>query len=297
MPDLRLISVPFHDGEPDVSVGRGAALLATDDLLRELVEGVGWTVRREAIPGGDERRPEIARSMTIVRRLAHRVREARTGGAFPLVLAGGCHTSLGTVSGLGLARPGIVWFDAHADFDTPEDNISGYFDVFPLAMLTGSGWAAQAASIPGYRPLPEDAVVLAGVRDLEPYQAQRLSASAVRTAPGAIDLDALIAHLDGLATKVDAIYLHVDLDSLDISAGQVNEYAAPGGPSLEHLILCLDAVFDRVPVAGAALTEYDPAFDDDGRVLAAARAVAHTIAIRAISHEAPPVHVPRSDDR
>jgi arginase len=191
-----------------------------------------------------------------------------------------------------------VWFDAHADFDTPEDNVSGFFDVMPLAMLTGSGWAAQAASIPGFRSLPEDAVVLAAVRDLEPYQAERLSASAVRTAPGAIDLNLLAAHLDQLAGQVDGVYLHVDLDSLDITAGRVNEYASPGGPSLEQLILALDAVFDRVPVAGAALTAYDPAFDDDGRVLAAARAVAHTIAIRAAaSHAVPPPHVPTGDDR
>jgi arginase len=262
-----------------------------------LISGAGWTVRADTIPGGDDRRPEIARTMTLVRRLAHRVREARTGGAFPMVLAGGCSTSLGTVSGLGLQSPGIVWFDAHADFDTPDDNVSGFFDVMPVAILTGSGWAAQAASVPGFRALGEEQVVMAAVRDLEPYQAQRLDNSAVRTVPGAIDLGALATHLDALAGEVDGVYLHVDLDSLDIAAARVNEYSAPGGPTLEQLILALDAVFDRVPVAGAALTAYDPAFDDDGSALAAARAVAHTIAIRAASHAPPPVHVPRGDDR
>jgi arginase len=281
MPELRLITAPFHDGVPNVGMGAGAALLAGDELLRNLLAGAGWTVRGETIPAGDARRPEIARSMEVIRRLTGRVREARASRAFPVVLAGGCSTSLGTVSGLGLRAPGVVWLDAHADFDTPEDNISGFFDVFPLAMLTGSGWAAQCASIPGYRPLPEEHVVLGAVRDLEPYQADRLSASAVRVVPGELDLAAFAAALDALVPNVDGVYLHVDLDSLDVTAGRVNEYASPGGPSLEHLILAIDAVFDRLPIAAAALTAYDPTFDGDGRLDAAVRAVAHTIALRA----------------
>ena len=281
MPDLRLICAPFHDGVPNIGMGSGAALLFGDELLRDLLAGAGWTVRGETIPAGDPRRPEIARTMEVIRRLATRVREARTAGAFPLVLAGGCSSSLGTVSGLGLRAPGIVWFDAHVDFDTPDDNISGFFDVMPVAMLTGSGWAAQAASIPGFSAVPEEAVVMAAVRDLEPYQAERLEASAIRTVPGSVDLGSLGLALDTLAGRVDGVYLHMDLDSLDIAAGQVNEYSAPGGPSLETLTLAVDAVFDRLPVVGAAITAYDPSFDSDGRALAAARAVAHTIALRA----------------
>jgi arginase len=286
VPELRVISAPFHDGLAHVAMGRGAALLAGDELFRELLEGAGWTVRGETIPATDERRPEVARVIEIARRISGRVREARASGAFPLVLAGNCNSSLGTVSGLGIRRPGVVWFDAHADFDTTDDNISGFFDVQGLAILTGSGWPALAATIPGFRAVPEDAVVMAAVRDLEPYQAERLSASSVATVPGRVDLDALATALGGLAARADAVYLHVDLDSLDASVGRVNEYAAPDGPSLEQLILAIDAVFDRVPVAGAALTADDPAFDTDGRVLAAARAVAHTIALRAAASHA-----------
>jgi hypothetical protein len=44
MPELRLISAPFHDGVPGVGMGAGAALLAGDELLRDLLAGAGWTL-------------------------------------------------------------------------------------------------------------------------------------------------------------------------------------------------------------------------------------------------------------
>ena len=75
----------------------------------------------------DESRAEITRVMELVCRLAGRVRRAVDEGAFPLVLAGGCNSSLGTAAGIAADSPGIVWFDAHADFDdrdlqfTPND--------------------------------------------------------------------------------------------------------------------------------------------------------------------------------
>jgi arginase len=75
--------------------------------------------------------------------------------------------------------------------------------------------------------VPEDRVVLAAVRDLEPYQRARLEASAVRIVPGAMDAGALTAQFDGLAAAVARVYLHVDLDALDVSVGRANVYAAP----------------------------------------------------------------------
>jgi arginase len=257
-------------------MGAGPVRLARDELLRDAVQVAGWTIVDEEIAAVDERGAEVARVIELVRRIAERVRAAVGVCAVPLVLAGNCNSSLGTVAGLGAQRLGVVWFDAHADFDDPEENVSGFFDVMGLAMLTGRGWSALRATIPGHAPIAERDVVLAGVRDLEAHQRARLERSELEVVPGAIAADSFARAVSRLAERVDRIYLHLDLDAIDAAEAEANEYAAGGGPSLEHLAECVRHACERLPVAGAAITAYDPAVDP--RALQAARLLAGEIA-------------------
>ena len=86
------------------------------------------------------------------KRLAPVVRRAIEAGQFPLVLAGGCDASKGILSGFDHGHCGVVWFDAHGDFNTPETTSSGYFDGMSLAVITGhcyqSYWAQIGNSTP-----------------------------------------------------------------------------------------------------------------------------------------------------
>jgi arginase len=265
--ELQLIAWPFDLGEHDVGTGAGPRALATD-----MVE----------VPAVEEGGPMIGRVFELNRRLAVEVRAAVERGAFPLVLAGNCNSCLGTVSGLRPGRIGVVWFDAHADFDTTDDNLSGFFDVMALSTLTGSAWRALRETIPGFAPVDERDVVLAAVRDLEPYQRDALECSAVRTVPGPMPAAELADALDYLRARVDRVYLHLDLDALDAGEARANEYAAPGGPSLAALLDAIDAVFARFDVVAAALTAYDPSIDGERAGEAARRLIAR-IRERALS--------------
>jgi len=281
--ELQLIGLPFHNGLQGVSMGRGPARLCADGPFREALEDAGWAVSLHEIAPVDEDGAEIARVIELIRRLALTVRGAVDRGAFPLVLAGNCNSSLGTVAGvgasdLGVSDLGVAWFDAHADFDDPEENVSGFFDVMGLAMLTGRGWRALRATIPGHRPVPERNVLLAAVRDLEPYQRATVERSELLVAGDEVDRGRFEEALSDLRSRVSRVYLHVDLDSLDASAARANQYAAPGGPSLDRLCECVGSVCERFTVAAAALTAYDPSFDDGDRTLTAARAIAGVIA-------------------
>ncbi len=278
---MHLIACPYHEGRLNVGMGTGPTLLLADDRLRAVVAAHGWAPVGQVVPPPDDRRPEVARSMEVIRRLAGLVRASAAAAAFPLVLAGNCNSCLGTVAGIGGDGLGVVWFDAHADLDTPDDNVSGYFDVMALAMLTGAGWRAQRASVPGLPAIAERDVVLAGVRDLEQYQQARLEASEVRTVPGAIDPDRMARALDELGRRVDRVYLHVDVDALDLAAGRANQYSAPAGPSLMAYRSAIAAVFTRFTVGAAAITAWDPTYDVDGRVVEAIRAIVGDIAERA----------------
>lgn len=275
---LRIISCPFHNGLQNVSMGAGATRLSTDATLLAGIEEAGWTLEHEEIEPVDESDPEIVRVIQLLRRLSDRVRQAVTDGAFPLVFAGNCNSCLGTTAGAGAQDLGVVWFDAHADFDDPEENESGFFDVMGLAMLTGRGWRALRHTIPGHRPIPERNVILAATRDLEPYQRRRLELSQLIQVPGEIDANAFDRAIADLSQRVERVYLHVDLDSIDSAEARANKYAAAGGPSLDRLSDSVGRVCQRFRVAAAAITAYDPELDDDERTLRAARRISSEIA-------------------
>ena len=253
MTAVRVITWPFQDGLPEIGMGAGPA----------------GARARHARHGDRARRrvcwPEIGRIIELDRRLAATVREAVAAGEVPLVLAGAVHERARDRGGVGAEGLGVVWLDAHADMDTPEDNRSGFFDVMALSALTGTGWTALRETIPGFAPVPEEHVVLAGARDLEPYQRARSAARACTRRSRRSVREAFDAALAALRGRVERVYLHVDLDVLDSRAGRANEYAAPGGPGPSEVLAAIDAVFDAFPVAAAALTAYDPAEDTNGR--------------------------------
>ncbi|QEC47681.1 hypothetical protein FSW04_08905 [Baekduia soli] len=260
-------------------MGAGAAALATDAGLHAALQGAGWAPTVQRVTSADPRAPEVAQTFDLLRQLAADVRAAAARGAFCLVLAGGCLSAAGTVAGaIGAPGAGVVWLDAHADLDTPEDNASGFLDVMALSVLTGGCWRVQRSSIPGFAAVDPSAVALVGVRDLSPLQHDALARSGVRALPGAPEVDAVRRAIAALPVP---LYLHVDLDVLDTSVGYANAYAAPGGPGLDAVLATIDAVFDHGRVAAAALASYDPAADRDGGVLEAARRIAGRIARRA----------------
>jgi arginase len=261
MSGVTLIQVPYHLGREGEVLGAGPAPLA------EAIGGESIVVERT--------RPfdnEVASSFDVIRALADTVRETIGAGRFPLVLAGNCNSSLGTVAGLG-REVGVVWFDAHADFNTPDTTPTGFFDGFGLRMLTGTGWRTLRETVEGHQPVLEEHALLVGARNFDPGEEERLARSAI----GRADAGSLAEALDELAGRVDAVYVHIDLDVLDSSEGKANSLAVPGGFSAAELEGALEAVRARFDVPAAALTAYDPPCDPEGRVPIIAASLAHRL--------------------
>jgi arginase len=250
-------------------MGRGPGHLLQSGLATHIAR-LGHAVYVHSIEVDGSRPPaEIRTAFEIDRLVAERVRVAREEGALPVVLAGNCNTSLGTVSGLGAADVGVIWFDSHADLNTPETTVTGFLDGMALAALTGRCWSSLSASIPGFQPVSEERVVLVGARDLDPAESDSLQRSGIRHVPVSSirksgSSRALAPVLDRLRGETRRLYLHVDLDVLDPSEGRVNEFAAPAGLTADEVCEAIAAAGRQLTIAGAAITAYDPAFDLDG---------------------------------
>jgi arginase len=201
------------------------------------------------------------------------VRSAISTGRLPIVLAGSCDAAIGVVAGLGRGRRGIVWIDAHADFNTPASSASGFFPGMSLAVVTGHCYRELWASLGGRPPVPEQLVVLAGVRSLSPpAEARRLQHSAIQAIPwkqGRPQGD-IVRVLEQLAGQVDEVYLHIDNDAFDphTAPGIVDE-PVPGGLSLPQMEDIVHAVTVRLPIAAATIATYTPARDQQDRTLLA----------------------------
>nr|WP_198151626.1 arginase family protein [Kibdelosporangium sp. MJ126-NF4]CTQ91409.1 Arginase (EC 3.5.3.1) [Kibdelosporangium sp. MJ126-NF4] len=266
----RIISVPYHDGRRDADRGCGP-----EHLLRTCSAAVGELVDSvETVGPVDPAQPEAARVFQLADLLGRDVRAAHDDEMFPLVLAGDCNSCVGTVAGCGGDGLGVVWLDAHPDFDTSERSRTGSLDAMGLAVMTGHGWAAMRRGVTGFTKVAEEHVIHVGGRDFEPGQREDFRRSGIRVLEGNTFADTdLAAALDDLRARVSRAYLHIDLDCLDPSEGIANQYSADGGLSLARLLGVVDEVFDRFEVAAAAVTAYHPGSDVDGRMASAANEV------------------------
>ncbi len=265
MTDIRLIVMPYELGRHREGVGRGPERLLEAGAEQALASQ-GADVRTEVLEFGGTYSSEVNTGFDLIRQVSERVRAALDEDDFPVLLSGSCFAAVGVVAGLGERSPGVVWFDAHGDFETPESTVSGYFDGMGVTILTGGAWTGMRAAVPGDGPVPESSVVLAGARDFDVGEGERVRESQIThvAAERLGEPDALVEAAERLGAS--GLYLHIDLDVLDRDEAPVNVYSAPGGPTAAQLEARVAELLDRFPVRAVSLTAYDPECDPDDRV-------------------------------
>ena len=272
MAKLSLIQVPYHYGfsQARVGAGRGPLRYIEAGAQRNLQNlGFDVTVRTIERRGLTNETPVAVAEGNAL--LAAQVREAVALGSFPLVLSGGCNACLGVLGGLG-SRVGIIWFDAHGDFNTPETTPSGFFDGMPLAVATGLCFREVWEEITSAPPVPPSQALLVGARDLDPGERENIARHSVLFVPASEIRDrgataALGENLERLRSRVEEIYLHFDIDVLDPTLAPGVDYRAPGGLSLEAAEEAIRLIAARFRVRAASLTAYNPDHEQDDRTL------------------------------
>jgi arginase len=245
-----------------------------DAGLAERLAAIGFTtVLAEMLDIPDSDEPREDRLGHLLARIGYEVARSRSAGFFPLIIGGDCMVSIGALAGL-LDPPntGVVWLDAHGDFNTPDTTISGYLGGMPLACAVGRGLDELRSHSKLPTPVPERNVALIGVRDLDPAEERALVASSVMLVRGT-DLGADTTTLDRTLHALDTfpqLYLHVDIDVLDpVEAPGVN-YPAAQGMQLAELLDAIQRTARMGNLAALAITAVNPEKDVDGRTVSAA---------------------------
>ncbi len=150
----------------------------------------------------------------------------------------------------------VVWFDAHADMNTPQSSPSKTFHGMPLRVLMGEGEDALRAT--AYSTLHPDQVILAGVRDLDSDEAATIERHGItRLSTEALtDPKSLAATIR--AAGYHNLYLHIDFDVLDPASFPHTFVPTADGLSFTCLIDAVRHLVDNYEIVGASMVELAP---------------------------------------
>jgi arginase len=223
--DLYIVSVPYRYDEPHQGLGAGPDALIEAGLSDEL-RSAGMVVRDTLTAQLDPAAREAGRTAVNIGTLgastASLVSQALRDGCPALVLTGDDTAAVGVVSGVQMAkgaeaRIGVIWLDAHGDFNTPETSYSGILAGMSLSIiagLSGPNWRRAARMV---APVPTSRILIAGVRELDEKEEALIRATDVRVLTSA-ELtagDEFGRAVSRLSDDCDAIVLHLDVDLLD----------------------------------------------------------------------------------
>jgi arginase len=230
--------------------------------------------------------PHLAAIGEVCRETAAAAQDIVSGGAFPVFLGGDHSISMGTVSGVAAAgRTGVIWFDAHADLNTPESSPSGNVHGMPLAALTGRGHpdlvniAGEGASVRA-----ED-VVLLGLRSVDPEERRLLAETGAR-AYTMTDID--VHGLAGVVRRaledlshLERIHLSFDLDVLDPDIAPGVGTPVRGGLTYREAHLVMELINEAGLVTSLDIVEVNPILDHgNGTARLAVELVASLLGLR-----------------
>jgi arginase len=260
---------------------KGPTTMAEGGIQKILAE-IGATVRVEEARLTAEEETEYGGWKRLGMSLGHFadiVARNERDGYFTVGLLATCPSMPGLVAGLqrsGSTREalkiGMLWLDAHPDFNTPETTRSGSLGGMPVAVATGRALQNMRLDAKLDPPLPDRHVVMGGVRLTDPLEQHLLDNSLIEQ----LSVDdlrnitpAVWAQLDRLDRLTDKIYVHIDMDVLDPREVMAHGNKVPNGPSSEQLAKLFEAIFTRYRKASAIGFATIPPTDEGGLSIAA----------------------------
>lgn len=278
---IGILGVPMDLGSNRRGTDMGPSAIRYARLQQEL-ESVGWEVRDYGNVGFPvaEHLTDVsprARYRDAIAALCEEVDRAVSGilgdGYFPLVLGGDHSLTLGTMAAVSRHNPevGLLWVDAHGDFNTPETTLTGNVHGMVLASLLGRG-DPVLVNVGGFSPkVTPDRVALVAVRDLDPAERESLRASGVAVfTMKEVDekgIAAVMRRALEIATSGGRrpFHLSLDMDAVDPMYAPGVGTAVQGGLSYREAHLAMELVAESGALVAMDVVEVNPILDEQNR--------------------------------
>jgi arginase len=273
---IRIIGVPMDLGAGRRGVDMGPSAMRAANLharVKDLgykVQDAGnvFTIEPEERKPKDPKLKYVDEVLAACKELADRVDKAVKDGATPLVLGGDHSIAIGTNAGLSrhTKRRGLIWFDAHADFNTNESSPSGNIHGMPVSAILGMGHPRLADfDQPGPKLDPKN-VVYVGLRSVDRQEAEILTDSRV-TYYTMKDIDqmgmakVMEEALQKVSKGVDQVHLSFDLDVVDPRWAPGTGTTVQGGLTYRESHLAMEMLSDSGLLSSLEFVEVNPLLD------------------------------------
>lgn len=273
---IGIVGAPVDLGQQrrGVDMGPSAIRIAR---LEDRLEALGHTVRDLGnIPAsdmaiaavGDKRARYLADVVKQCELISGKVSASLGQGSFPLVLGGDQSVSIGTLAGLAQSgtKRGIIWFDAHGDFNTPKTTPSGNIHGMALAAILGYG-DQRLVELGGISPKAlERNTVLIGGRDFDREEAKAIARSKI-TVFTMKEIDELGMRrvvreaLKVAGRGVSQIHVSFDVDAVDPREAPGTGTPVRGGLTYREAQLAMEMLSDSRRITSAEFVEVNPILD------------------------------------
>ncbi|HZE63294.1 MAG TPA: arginase [Pyrinomonadaceae bacterium] len=275
-----ILGVPLAYGASMAGVELGPAALRVARLKRRIAQ-LGFVVRdlgdieveqSQANPEPGDKLKYLSEISAACVELAQKVEGILAAGELPLVLGGDHSIAVGSLSGFAAycrsrnETPGLIWFDAHADMNTPETTPSGNIHGMPLAVLFGRG-APELTNIGGFSPkLDPKLCAHVGARDIDSGERLLISELGIRfITMREIDERGMNACMDeaiSIASQASGGYaVTFDVDALDPGDAPGSGTLVRGGLTYRESHLAMEKIAEAGGMRSLEVVEINTALD------------------------------------
>jgi arginase len=274
---IRIIGVPLDLGQAQRGVDLGPGALRYAGISARLA-GLGYDVEdvgNVEVPVRDvltsERQLHYLPSIwRICEEVYAAGRKAVEDGCIPIFMGGDHSLAIGSIGGVSHDHPaGVIWIDAHGDFNTPETSLTGNIHGMCVAALLGEGFPELVhVGRRGPKLQPSD-IVMIGLRELDPQEKLRLRASGI-TIYTMRDIDeqgmaGVAREALGRLKHLSRLHVSLDLDGLDPMEVPGVGTTSPGGLTYREAQLLMEIIADTGQTSSFDIVEINPILDHSNK--------------------------------
>jgi arginase len=277
---VTILGVPLGYGASMAGVDIGPAALRVARLNQRIAR-LGHSVRDlgdlrlerpQTIPDDTAKLKFVREISMACEQLAGEVEAILGAGEFPIIVGGDHSIAIGSFAGAAAyfrrreQSLGLIWFDAHADMNTPETTPTGNIHGMPLAVLLGFG-APELTRVGGFSPTIDPAMCAhVGARDVDPGERELIKKLGVRFfTMREIDERGMSACMDeaiAIASKGTAGYaVTFDVDALDPGDAPGSGTLVRGGLTYREAHLGMEKIAEHGGMRSLEIVEINTALD------------------------------------